>query len=294
MIPAAAISARQPSVLSYLNPWRLARDLLAHWELIRQFTAREVLGRYKGSYLGLFWSVATPLLMLGVYTFVFTVILTGGKWGNLAPRDASPAAEAHPADFLLNMLCGLILFNIFAETISRAPTLVLSNINYVKRVVFPLHILPISVLLGNLIYGLTSLVLLLAALLYFTHGVPWTIVLFPLILIALLMLCTGLAWFLASLGVFFRDIQHAVIVVVQLLFFMTPIFYPAEMIPERYRWVLMLNPLAMLVTDARRVMIEGVLPVWSRYGIVLAISFVVMLAGYAWFMRTRRWFADVI
>lgn len=286
----ATISARQPSVLSYLLPWRMARGLIAQRDLVRQFAVREIQGRYKGSYFGLFWSVVTPLLMIGVYTFVFTQILRGGRWGNLAGGTAAD----HGIDFLLNMLCGLILFNIFAETVSRAPTLILANTNYVKRVVFPLEILPVSVLLANLVYGLISLTIFLAAMLYFVHTVPWTIVFFPLILIALMMLCLGLAWFLASIGVFFRDIQHAVVVIVQLLFFMTPIFYPIELVPEKFRWVLLANPLAMLVTDARRILLEGVLPVWTRYGFVLAISFLIMLAGYGWFMRTRRWFADVI
>jgi lipopolysaccharide transport system permease protein len=280
-----AIDSSSPPLRQFLNPLNFARNLWRQRDLVRQFTRREVEGRYKGSFLGLFWSFVNPLVMLLIYTFVFGVVFKS-KWPN--------AKTGSLSEFAVTLFCGLIAFNIFGECIGRASTLVTSVPNYVKKVVFPLEILPISTLGAALFHAGVSLSILLAANLLLSGVLPWTIVLLPLVLLPLLFLTLGLTWFLASLGVFVRDIGYTVALVVQVLFFLTPIFYAVENIPEPYRSLINLNPLASVVEDFRRVVLWGVVPDWGTLAILLLACGAVMLLGYAWFMKTKKAFGDVL
>jgi lipopolysaccharide transport system permease protein len=263
----------------------MARNLWGYRDLLRQFTRREVLGRYKGSYLGILWSFLTPFLMLAVYTFVFSVVF-GARWGN--------SSSESRVEFALTLFCGLIAFNVFSECISRAPELIVDNPNYVKKVVFPLEILPVSVLGAALIHSLISLVILITGILVFMGTVSWTLAYLPLAYLTLVGLCLGLGWFLAALGVFIRDIGYMVGIVVQVLFFVTPIFFPISAVPPFFQPILLLNPLSAVVENFRRVIIWGQPPDWPWWGVATAVSTLVMVAGYTWFMKLKRAFADVV
>ncbi|GIK40771.1 MAG: transport permease protein [Chloroflexota bacterium] len=286
LLPTKLITARRDSARQYANPIKMGRNLWAHRELIRQFIKREVRGRYQGSFLGVLWSFITPLLMLTVYTFVFSIIFKA-RWGN-------NLSDSSQTGFALTLFTGLIAFGVFSECINRAPGLIISSPNYVKKVVFPLEILPVSVLGSALVNSLFSLAILLAANLIF-HGVMhWTIIFLPLMYLPLALLCLGLGWFLASLGVFVRDIGQFIGVAVQVLFFMTPIFYPISAIPEHLRFILYLNPLTFIVNHFRRVILWGQLPDWGEFAVITILTGVVCMLGYIWFMKSKKTFADVV
>ncbi|MBL8763423.1 MAG: ABC transporter permease [Phycisphaerae bacterium] len=255
-------------------------------ELTWQFVKREVVARHRGTYLGLAWSVVLPLFMLAVYTFIFSVVFKA-KW-NLS-------ADESPARFAVTMFCGTILFDVFAATVGNAPSVIVNNPNYVKKVVFPLEVLPLALLGSSLVYGAISLVVLLAGVVLLQGYVPATAWLFPLVVLPLLMFSAGLAWFFAGLGVFLRDIRQLISgVLMPVLFFMTPIFYPIDRVPERFRIVLQLNPLSPIVDSARRVLMWGQAPDWLGLAATAVIGGVVMLLGYAFFMKGKRGFADVL
>lgn len=280
------ISARPDSARQYANPLNMVRNLWAHRELIWQFTRREVRSRYQGSFLGVFWSFITPLLMLGVYTFVFSIVFKA-RWGN----DLSDSSQM---GFAITLFTGLITFGVFSESMNKAPGLIIRNPNYVKKVVFPLEILSVSALGSALINSLFSLVMLLAVVLIARHTIPWTLIFLPLMYLPLILLCLGLSWFLASLGVFVRDIGQFIGVVVQIMFFMTPIVYPTSRLPAKLQFILNLNPLTFIVNHFRRVILWGQMPDWGDFGVITVATGVVCLLGYIWFMKSKKTFADVV
>ena len=272
------------SLVDLLSVGGMLHNLWRHRDLLWQFTVREVLVRNKGTSLGIGWSALVPLITLAVYAFVFGVVFPS-KWAGGSPRGL----------FVLPMFCGATLFNVFAESVVRAPGLVVERPNYVKRVVFPLEILPVSLFGSCLILSGINLALLLLAQLLILHRLPWTIALFPVVVLPLAMLSLGLGWFLASLGVFVRDIRNVVSIIVSpVLFFLSPVFYPVEQIPERFRLLVLFNPLTPILEDGRRTLMWGELPQWKSWAAVTAVSLDVMQLGYAWFMKSKRGFADVV
>ena len=279
------ISPRGESVGEFFNPARIAAHLWKYRDLIRQLTWREVVGRYKGSFIGLGWSFIQPLIMLGVYTFVFSVIFKA-RWG--------VEADEGKGAFALALFMGLITFGIFSEVANSAPSLVLGNVSYVKKVVFPLEILPLVRLFSALINALFSLGVLFVGILIVNHFIHPTALLFPLIWMPMLLFTLGCGYFLASLGVFVRDIGTVVGVVTTMLFFLTPIFYPVSAVPEQFRIVSRMNPLALFVEDARKVVLWGLPPDWSWFIFGMALSGAVFIVGFVWFMKSKKAFADVI
>lgn len=279
------ISAQGGGGLRLLNPVAMARNLWRHRELVAQFARREVEGRYRGSFLGIVWSFITPLVMLLIYTFVFGVIFQA-RW----PQARSESLN----EFAVIIFAGLTTFTIFSEVVSRAPGLVVGVPNYVKKVVFPLEILPLSALGAALFHAAISLLILIGAHLLVGGALHWTVLLLPLVLLPLLALALGLSWLLASLGVFVRDLGNLVGLLVQILFFLSPIFYSAEAVPEPVRSLLALNPLSPVIDNVRGVLLWGELPDWGGLLISLGASGVVMLLGYAWFQQTRKAFGDVL
>jgi len=248
-----------------------------------QMVRREILGRYRGSMMGVAWSFLHPLLLLSVYAFVFGIVFKA-RW----------QASASQTDFALNLFAGLIVFNIFAECLNRAPGLVLENINYVKKVVFPLQILSPCILMASLFHALVSVFILLLFYL-FVHGVPpWTVFWLPLIWLPFLALMLGLSWFLASLGVYLRDIGQVVGVSVTAMMFLSPIFYPVSALPEGVRDWVFLNPLTWVITETRNVLLLGVMPDLVPGAVYACVSMVVLVLGYLWFVKTDKGFADVI
>jgi lipopolysaccharide transport system permease protein len=266
------------------SPRALFASLWHNRELIAQLTRREVLSRYRGSILGLAWSFFNPLLMLIVYTFVFSVVFKA-RWGS---------GDESKADFAIVLFAGLIIHGLFAECINRAPGLILANVNYVKKVVFPLEILPWVAAGSALFHSAVSIAVLLAAQLIFQHTLAWTVVFLPIVLAPLLLSTMGLAWFLSSIGVYVRDIGQTIGIVTMVLLFLSPIFYPVDALPENYRILLLLNPLTPVIGDARRVLIWGQAPDWAGLTLYSAVSFAVAWLGFWWFQRTRRGFADVV
>ncbi len=266
------------------SPKALIISLLRNRGLILTMTKREVIGRYRGSVLGILWSFFNPLFMLAVYTFVFSMVFqTRWKTGGDSKTE-----------FALILFAGLIIFNLFAECATRAPSTILSNVNYVKRVVFPLEILP-WVTLGSVLFhtAISTVVWLIAYLVFF--GIPHcTALLFPIAIIPLLLFTMGVSWALASLGVYLRDVSQVVGIIITVLMFLSPIFYPLTAIPERIRPILMLNPLAPSIEQARDLLFFGKVPNLFLWAASLIIATVIAWLGFAWFQKTRKGFADVL
>nr|WP_315592652.1 ABC transporter permease [uncultured Cupriavidus sp.] len=250
-----------------------------------QLIGREVLGRYRGSILGLAWSFFNPLLMLTIYTFVFSVVFKA-RWGN-------DQGQSH-AEFALILFSGLIMHSMLSECAMRAPMLVLSNANYVKKVVFPLEVLCWVNLGSALFHTAISLTVLMLATLAVNHTVPWTVLLMPLILIPFALGVLGVSWALAALGVYIRDVGQIMGMLMTILMFLTPIFYPVTALPESFQVLVYLNPLTWVVEQARNVMIFGTAPAWGTL-----LQSLVVASGLAWFgfwifQRLRKGFADVL
>jgi len=266
------------------SPIEMFASLWRNRELIKASAKREVLGRYRGSFLGLLWSFFNPLFMLAVYTFVFSVVFKA-RWGG---------GSDSKTEFALVLFAGLLVFNLFAECINRAPSLILSSTNYVKKVVFPLEILPFVGLLSALFHTLISLgVWLLAYTLFF--GIPHlTVFYLPLVLLPFCLFLMGLSWALASLGVFLRDVSQFIGLLTTALMFLSPIFYPATALPEDYRHILYLNPLTTVVEQTRDVLFWGKTPDLFMLGIYCVVTLGIASLGFAWFQKTRKGFADVL
>lgn len=273
------------SVIGYLNPVRMILHLWRFKGLIKQLAYREVVSRHKGSFLGLGWSFVQPLLMLVVYTFVFSVVFNA-RWGMQETEGR--------AGFALTLFMGLITYGIFTEMVTGAPALVLDNANYVKKVVFPLEILPVVRMLSVMVNAFFRLVILLVGLLLINHAIAWTVVLLPIVWLPLLLFTLGCGFFLAALGVFVRDVGATVEVITTMFLFLTPIFYPVEAVPQRFRIFNAINPIACFVESARRVFIWGQLPDWYQFAFSMLFSLVVSLFGFVWFMKSKRAFADVM
>ena len=266
------------------TPVEMFASLWRNRELIKASAKREVLGRYRGSFLGLLWSFFNPLFMLAVFTFVFSVIFQA-RWGG---------GSGSKTEFALVLFAGLLVFNLFAECINRAPGLILSNANYVKKVVFPLEILPFVGLLSALFHALISLGVWLIAYTFF-FGIPHHTVLYlPLVLLPFCLFLMGLSWALASLGVFLRDVSQFIGVLTTALMFLSPIFYPVTAFPEDYRYILYINPLTPVVEQARDVLFWGKTPDFYLLGVYWLVTLGIAWLGFAWFQKTRKGFADVL
>lgn len=266
------------------SPVEMFASLWRSRGLIHTSTKREILGRYRGSVLGLLWSFFNPLFMLAVFTFVFGAIFQA-RWGG---------GSDSKAEFALLLFAGLIVFNLFAECITRAPTVILSNVNYVKKVVFPLEILPIISLLSALFHACISVVVWLIAYIIF-FGVPHpTVFLLPLVLLPFCFFLMGLSWALASFGVFLRDVLQIIGVLTTGLMFLSPIFYPATAFPEDYRYILYLNPLTTVVEQAREVLFWGNAPDLFMLITYWAVTLGIAWLGFALFQKTRKGFTDVL
>ncbi|KQP17279.1 ABC transporter permease [Pseudorhodoferax sp. Leaf265] len=274
-----------PHAAPSTSPSALVCSIHRNRHLVLQLAKREVVGRYKGSFLGMTWSFFNPVLMLAVYTFVFSVAFKA-RWG--------AGTEEGKAQFAIVLFVGLMVHGLLSEVLNRAPALVLANANLVKKVVFPLEILPLVSVLAALFHCMVSLGVLLAAILFFTGYLHWSVILAPLVFLPLLVLTTGLAWILASLGVYLRDVSQTVGIVTSAMMFLAPVFYPVTALPQSMQSWLFLNPLTFIIEQARLVLIWGSAPDWLGLGVYMLVAVLVAWAGYAWFQKTRKGFADVL
>lgn len=266
------------------TPREIAATIWRNKNLIINLINREVVGRYRGSVLGILWSFFHPVLMLAVYTFVFSVVFKA-KW--------SGGGESK-TEFALVLFAGLLIFTLFAECIGKAPGLVVGNANYVKKVVFPLEILPIVAFGSSCFHALVSFFVWLIFYCIFI-GIPhWTIVYFPIVFAPLALITLGISWFLASLGVYLRDVVQITGLLTSVLMFMTPIFYPISALPKRFQTILYFNPLSSVVEQARNVLMWGRPPQWSVIGVLAFAGCLLAWLGFAWFQKTRKGFADVL
>ena len=260
-------------------------SLIKHRGLIARMAEREVIGRYRGSIMGLAWSFLNPVLMLAVYTFFFSVIFKA-RWDTPGADDKST--------FAIMLFIGLIVHGIFAECITRAPGLVVGNVNFVKKVVFPLEILVPVTMASALFHALVSTLVMLVVQFFVMGHIPLTALLLPVVLLPLVILTTGIGWFLASLGVFVRDIGQATGILVTVLLFLSPVFYPISALPEQHQEWFRLNPLTPIIEEARAVLVFGAGIDWGPWLVRILVSTLLAWLGLWWFQKTRKGFADVL
>lgn len=266
-------------------PSAMFRSIWHNRRLIQQMIVREVAGRYKGSLIGLGWSFFNPMLMLAVYTFVFSVVFKA-RW-----RIGGDDNNTH---FAIVLFVGMIVHGLFSEVVNRAPSMISSNVNYVKKVIFPLEILPVVTLGAALFHSLISIGVLQCGFLALNGYLHLTVVLLPIIILPFLLVTLGAAWLLASLGVYLRDIGQFIGLVTTVMLFLAPVFYPMSALPEKYHLVMMLNPLTFIIEQSREILLLGHLPDWIGLAIYTLVSVLVAWFGYFWFQRTRRGFGDVL
>lgn len=268
------------------NPLNAVQSFWKYRELIWELTKREIKKQYQGSYFGFVWTLIVPLMMLLIYTFVFSIVFQA-RW-------SGSAENTPPQDFALILFAGLTPFNVFSAVVNQSPGLIINVPNYVKKVIFPLEILPVVILGSALFTSVIYVGLILIGNLILYHAVPVSILLLPLAYLPLIFLTLGLSWFLSSLGVFIRDIGQAVVVVVQVLFFTTPIFYPITSVPEGFQAILKINPLTEIVNFFRHTLLLNHPVDWFAWGRLTLLTIIFALLGYVWFMKTKKGFADVL
>ena len=256
-----------------------------HRDLVRQLVKREVLGRYRGSMLGVGWSLVHPIIMLAIYTFVFSYVFKTRWEGGVGDSKL---------EFAIVLFCGMIVFNIFAESFNRSPTLIVAQPSFVKKIVFPLEVLPVVTLLSALFHAAISFIVLLALTIAVKGLPPATLVFAPIIIAPYLLFCLGVAWFLSALGVYLRDIGQVAQVIVTALMFLSPLFYPVSALPEALRPLFLLNPIAYPIEETRAVVLFGRMPDLRALSLYTAFGFAAMWIGFVIFQRIRRGFADVI
>lgn len=266
------------------DPTSPFRVLFRHFTLITRMAKRDIVGRYRGSFIGLMWSFFNPLLMLLIYTFVFGVIFKA-RWNS---------EVSNHFEFAIILFAGLNVNTLFSECANRAPSLIIENTAFVKKVVFPLETLCWSNLGSALFHLLVSTFVLLVIGIFVRGFIPWTVVLFPVVVLVFLPFVLGVMWMLASLGVFLRDLKQAIGIITTALLFLAPILYPMTFIPAAYRMWMYLNPLTVIVMASQDVLVWGRQPQWWLLGIYAGIACLFAWAAFAWFERSRKGFADVL
>ena len=260
-------------------------SLIKQYDLLRHLVAKDIASRYRGSYIGFLWTFINPLLLLAVYTFVFSVVLHS-KW--------NPNVQEGRLDFAITLFAGLLFFNIYADATNRSSSIIHDHKNYVKKVIFPLHFLPIITVVSGFFTGLMSLLMLSLVLILFKSGLSWSILWIPIISLPLLLMTTGAAMIISALGVYIKDIVQIVGLLNMLFMFLSPIFFPIEKIPSSLHALAAYNPIADVVTQARTIIISHgsfhPMP-WLH---ALLISSLILEAGIVFFFAVQRGFADVL
>lgn len=263
--------------------WRALAELPRHSNLILSLAKRELAARYRGSALGPIWAFVTPAMTIAIYTFIFSGIF-GARFG----------ASGSKWSYALYLYCGLLPWTALQEATQTSATTIVAHANLVKKVVFPLETLPVAHTIAALGHQLYGTIALLAATLIIQHEWHPTWLWFPFLLFPQALLMFGMNWFIASLGVYVRDVAQALGLLFTAWFFLTPIVYPETVIPQRYQAFIDLNPLTALVRNHRRILLDGMTPEWSGLLYASAIASFVFIVGCWWFARTKKGFADVI
>ena len=266
------------------DPLYIPGSIVEHRFVIGQLAKRAILGRYRGTVLGLLWSLVTPLLLLAVYTFVFGTILQV-RWVSQSGGNA---------EFAAILFSGMLVHGILAECLTQASTLIVANPQYVKKVVFPLEALPWVTVISAFFQGVISTGILLAYLFFVQGGIPWTAVLFPIPLFVLAFVCIAAGWLISATAVYLKDIAQMMGLLSTVLFFMAPILYPKTALPVEFQNLLYLNPLTYIIEQFRAVVLWGELPNWNGLALYGIASVVIAWMSLAWFQKTRKGFADVL
>lgn len=255
-----------------------------HRRLIAAFARNGISARYRGSWFGLLWPFLQPLLLIGIFTLVFTHVMPL-RWV------AEPGATL---SFPLFLYSGFVVFSLFSETMASAPGLLLNQANLVKKVVFPLEVLAMASVTTAMAFFLMNFAVFIAVVSIWGPGVAPTWPYVPLLILPLYLFLIGTSWFLAALTVYVRDLVHVIGLVVSAVMFMTPVFYPLRSVSEQMQAMLLLNPLTVVIEGIRSVVIEGTVPDWQGLALLWAVALLVMQAGWWWFRRLREGFADVL
>lgn len=267
-----------------VHPRLLVRSIAAHHHILRQLVLRDISGRYQGSLIGQAWALLTPLLMLGVYVFVFGVVFNVRRG----------LANENMAEFAINLFCGVLIHGVFAEALVRAPTVLISQPSFVKKIVFPLEMLPLVPVGSALFHFLAGLTVLLLAAPFCGAHVGLDALALPLVLLPLLLISAGVSWIVAALAVYMRDIGQVTGLVATVLLFLSPVFYPASALPESLRSLILLNPLTIPIEAARDMLLRAGGPEWTTLGLYALAATVFAWLGFAFFQKTRGGFADVL
>lgn len=260
--------------------WTLIRE---HSGLIRSMVRRDLTSRYKGSVMGLGWTILTPAVQIVIFTVIFSGIF-GARFGN----------DGGHLSFAVYLFCGMLPWIAFSDGVLRSTTAMTDNVNLVRRVIFPLEALPVNLAFSALAQQLIGTVVLLLAALLLQRTLHATALIMPLLLIPQFLMTIGLGWLMASLGVFIRDMAQINQLALQACMYLTPILYPENLIPPNFRWLVDLNPFAPLIRSYRRVLLEGQMPDWRGLGLTMIFALVCFGFGYWWFERTKKAFADVL
>jgi lipopolysaccharide transport system permease protein len=271
------MQAHTLSISSYILTIARYRDLIA------QLVRREFHIRFRGAILGTLWAIISPMITVLMYAFVFGIIFHS-RWGD----------EEVPQSFLIIVLLGMCIHGVLAEALSRAPSAIVGQPGYVKKVVFPLEILPIVVTMNSAFNAIITLIIVLIAAIITNGWIPLTVLLLPIVILPYVVLITGIVLFVSSIGVYIRDMSQITGVVTTLALFLAPIFYPLSAVPEHYRFLLYLNPVTVIVENAREVTLYGHEPYWPALLIYTLVACVIFWLGYCWFQKSRNGFADVI
>ncbi len=268
------------------DPMLGVRIISDNWYLFQQLVVRNIQARYRGSFLGVLWSFAQPLMMLSVYFIVFAYIFKA-RWSD-------DGISATKGGFAIIMFAGMAVFNIFSESVSTSCTVIVQNPNYVKKVIFPLELLPVAQVFSSLVLSSAWFILLLLGDILILRSLSWTMLLLPVTLVPLVLFTCGVCFFTSLLGGLIRDLQHLIVVVMQILFFMTPIFYSMSRVPEKLRWVLYLNPMTIWVEQTRELFLFGRMPDWGLCGLMFVFSFLCFQIGLVCFLQIKKGLVDVI
>lgn len=259
------------------------QTILKNHSLIRTMVRRDLLGRYRGSFAGIFWSVLNPLLLMATYYFVFGVVLQARFGGD-------PSREG----FVLYFLAGMLPWLPFSEALGRAPSVLVEHATFIKKLVFPVETLPVNLVVSGLVTQVLAILLFLAGLILFRGEIPAAALWLPLLLVPQVLLTMGLCWLLSALGLLFRDLGQLMGFLLTVWFFLTPICYPEESVPQAARPVLALNPFLHLVRAFRSTLLEGRAPDWPHFAALCAMAALIFLAGYTVFHKLRRSFPDLL